>query len=55
MVNKKVERACARYDKKGKVINHAVASIEWTRTRMKRLGLDPDDGRDRAFFKEICE
>ena len=54
-MNKKLERACAKYDKDGKIIKHAVAKINWTHKQMTKLGLDPDNGEDREFLKEINE
>ena len=50
-----IERACAKADKQGKIIKHAVASLEWKRREMKKLGLNPKSGIDRAFFEEINE
>ena len=50
-----IERAYAKADKQGKIIKHAVASLEWKEREMKKLGLDPKNHVDRAFFKEINE
>ena len=51
----RIERACAKADKQGKVITHAVASLEWKEREMRKLGLNPKSGIDRAFFEEINE
>ena len=50
-----LERACAKADKEGKIIKHAVASFEWKEREMRKLGLDPKNHVDRAFFEEINE
>lgn len=54
-MKKELERACAKADKIGKVIRHAVASFEWKAKEMRKRGLDPKKGEDRAVFKEMCE
>ncbi len=50
-----IERACAKADKQGKIINHAIASLKWKEKEMRKLGLNPKSGIDRAFFEEINE
>lgn len=50
-----LERACAKADKNGKIIRHFVASFEWEEREMRKLGLNPKSGIDKAFFKEINE
>jgi len=50
-----IEKACARADKRDKLIKHAVASLEWKKREKKKLGLDPKNHVDRAFFEEINE
>lgn len=49
------ERACAKADKQRKIIKHAVASFEWKKREMRKLGLNPKSAIDRAFFEEINE
>ena len=53
MNKSRIERAYAKVDKKGKIIKHAVASLEWKEKEMRKLGLNPKSGIDRAFFEEI--
>ena len=55
MIKSGIERACAKADKQGKIIKHAVSSFEWKEKEMRKLGLNPKSGIDRAFFKEINE
>lgn len=50
-----IERACAKADKQGKIIKHAVASLEWKEQKMRKLDLNPKSGIDRVFFEEINE
>lgn len=54
-MKKEPERACAGADKQRKIIKHAVASLEWKEREMRKLGLNPKNHVDRAFFKEINE
>ena len=49
------ERACAKADKQGKIILHAVASMEWKEREMRKLGLGPKNHADRAFLGEMKE
>lgn len=50
-----LEKTCAKADKQKKIIKHAVASFEWKEKEMRKLGLNPKSGIDRAFFEEINE
>ena len=54
-MKRELEKACAKADKQGKVILHAIASLEWKEREMRKLGLDPKNHVDRAFFEEISE
>ena len=49
------KRAAAKADKQGKLIKHAVASLEWKERKMWKLGLDPNKPADVALFKEMNE
>jgi len=43
MTKHNFETICAKLDKEGKIIKHAVASLEWRRKNLRKTELEDED------------